>query len=300
MEYVFHILTLVGIFASLAVSLEILAGQAGLLSLGHAALYGVGAYGTALLVERSALPVALAFAVGIGCAALASVPMGLAAMRLRGDRFVLATLAFQVLATSFFENWISLTGGTLGISGVGREAPGTWLPVTNGPFVLAAGAVAGLAIAIRGLLSNGPFGRVLHCLRDDEVIALSLGKNVRRAKFQVLAVAGAFAGAAGGLFALYATYVDPYSFTLNESIAVATMAIVGGLRTKWGPVLGAAALVLLPEALRFSGLPHSIAAPMNQVVFGAALVWVVLVRPQGLLGPAGGGFVGGAISGRLS
>ncbi|NJL26412.1 MAG: branched-chain amino acid ABC transporter permease [Thermoanaerobaculia bacterium] len=292
MDYLLHIVTLVGIFTALAVSFELLAGQAGLLSLSHAALYGVGAYGTALALTRGGLPAFGGLLVGIACAVIAAVPIGVAGLRLRGDRFVLATLAFQVLATSVFENWIGLTGGTLGISGVGRGGAGAWHSGVSGFFPLVAGAVAAIAIVLRTVLSTGPFGRVLHCLRDDEAIALSLGKSVQRVKFQVLAVSGGVAGAAGGVFALYTTYVDPYSFTLNESIAVATMAIVGGLRTTWGPVLGATALIFLPELLRFSGLPQSIAAPMNQVFFGAALVWVVVARPQGLLGPAGGSFAG--------
>lgn len=292
MDYLLHIVTLVGIFTALSVSFELLAGQAGLLSLGHAALFGVGAYGTALALTHRGLPASGGLVVGIVCAVIASVPISVAGLRLRGDRFVLATLAFQVLLTSIFENWVGLTGGTFGISGIGWEGTGALQSGAIGSFALIAGVVAGIAIILKILLSTGPFGRVLHCLRDDEAIALSLGKRVNRAKFQVLAVAGGIAGAAGGVFALYATYVDPYSFTLNESIAVATMAIVGGLRTTWGPVLGATALVLLPEALRFSGLPHGIAAPMNQVIFGAALVWVVLARPQGLLGPLGGSFAG--------
>ena len=287
MDYVLHIVTLVGIYATLAVSLELATGQAGLLSIAHAALYGVGAYTTAILSTRAGVPLAVGLGCGVIVAALASIPLGVAATRLRGDRFVLATLAYQALATSLFENWLDVTGGPLGVAGVPR---GVFEP----PARLANLEIACLALALAAVtmfgtrrLSGGPYGRLMHSIRDDEVVALSLGKNVRGTKFQVLAVSGAMAGAAGGLYASYATFVDPYSFTLNESIAVVAMAIIGGLRTTWGPVLGAAALVVLPEALRFSGLPHTVAGPLNQAIFGGALVWIVMARPQGLLGRSG-------------
>jgi branched-chain amino acid transport system permease protein len=298
-DYVLYIMFLVGIYVTLAVSLGFSAGQAGLLSIAHAALFGVGAYTTAITAVSGSMPVASGVVLGAAMAVLVSIPLGVAATRLRGDRFVLAALAYQALATSVFENWIGLTGGPLGIGGV----PHGFIPqsgsFTKIEFVCLASVLAGFAIISTRRLSAGPYGWLLHSIRDDEVVALSLGKKVRRTKFQVLAISAALAGAAGGLYASYATFVDPYSFTLNESIAIAAMAIIGGLRTSWGPVLGAVALVLLPEALRFSGLPHAIAASLNQAIFGSALVWIVMFRPQGLLGkrseltPESGGLSGG-------
>ena len=279
-----HILTLVGIYATLTVSLAMAAGQAGLLSVAHAALFGMGAYTTAILATTMGVPLVVGLACGVVIAAVASTPLGVAASRLRGDRFVLATLAYQALATSVFENWVNVTGGPLGVAGVPRGIVASWTPFANLEFACLALGLAILTLLLVRRLSRGPYGRLLHSIRDDEVVPLSLGKDVCRIKFQVLAVSGAMAGAAGGLYASYATFVDPYSFTLNESIIITAMAIIGGLRTTWGPVFGAAALVLLPEALRSLGLPHTIAAPLNQAIFGGALVWIVIAKPQGLLG----------------
>jgi len=216
--------------------------------------------------------------------AVASIPLGVAASRLKADRFVLATLGFQALATSVFENWIDLTGGPLGIGSVTHVDFGFGVLPENLGFAFLCFGFTCLTLFISGRLSRGPFGWVLHCIRDDEVVAISLGKNVRRVKFQVLAATAALAAGAGGLYAFYATYVDPYSFTLNESILIAAMAIIGGHRSQWGPVFGASILVLLPEGLRFLGLPHSVAAPLYQAIFGSVFVWIVMARPQGAFG----------------
>ncbi len=287
MDYLLHVVTVFGIYATLAVSLSLAAGQAGLLSLAHAALYGVGAYTTAILAIQFGIPLAGGLLAAGMIAAVAAVPLAIAGNRVRGDHFVVATLGYQVLATSVFENWSAVTGGPLGLSGVPRRIFGPWVLSTNLEFALVALALAGVTLLAASRLSRSAFGRVLHCIRDDEDLGLSLGKDVRLVKLQVLAMSCAMAGVAGGLYAAYATYVDPSSFTVNESIAIAAMAIIGGLRTVWGPVLGAAVLVLLPELLRFSGFPHTIAASLQQVIFGAALVWIVMNRPSGLVGRTG-------------
>jgi branched-chain amino acid transport system permease protein len=286
MDYWLHLVILLGIYASLGVSLNLAAGQTGMLSIAHAALFGIGAYGTAILTTRTGAPLVVVLPVSMLLSGVAALPLALAAVRLRSDHFVVASLAYQALLSSLFENWTGLTGGPLGIAAIPRRILADWMLSTNMEFATLALAIAGFTSVIVWRLSKGPFGRVLHCIRDDEIVALSLGKNVRRVKAQVLTLSGAMAGAAGSLYAVYATFVDPSSFTLSESIAIAAMAIVGGLRTTIGPVAGAGVFVLLPEFLRFFGFPDVIAASLNRAIFGAALVWIMLARPQGLIGTA--------------
>jgi len=288
MEYLFHIVIIAGIYASLAVSLSLSAGQAGLLSLAPAAIFGVGAYTTALLASNVDIPLAGGLPCAMAIAAVASIPLAVAASRLRGDHFIMATLGYQVFLASVFENWVDVTKGPLGLASIPRRIFDSWYISSNSEFACLALVLSVLSVFVAMRLSNGAFGRVLHCIRDDESIALALGKDIRRFKFQILMVSGAIAGAAGSLYATYTTFVDPSAFTINESIVVATMAIVGGIRTLWGPVLGAAALVLIPELLRFSGIPHTVAAPLHQAIFGVALIWIVMNLPQGLLGSAKG------------
>lgn len=287
MNYWLHIIVLFGIYAALASSLNLAAGQLGLFSVAHAGLFGIGAY-TGAILELHGASLALGIPAAMVCAASAAIPLAVAASRLRADQFVVATLAYQALLTSIFENWSQVTGGPLGLANIPQRLVGVWTIDSVEQFGVLALVLGMITIFTVSRLSSGAFGRLLHCVRDEPALALSLGKRVSRTQLQVLAISGAFAGAAGAIYASYVTFIDPSSFTLDESIAIATMAIAGGLRSRWGPVIGAAALVLLPELLRFAGLPGEAAASLNRIIFGGALVWIVLSRPQGLIGrPAG-------------
>ncbi len=129
-----------------------------------------------------------------------------------------------------------------------------------------------------------PFGRVLRAIREDEVLANSMSKNTLGYKVSVLAIGAALAALAGSLYAHYISYIDPSGFTVMESILIVSMVIIGGAASPWGPLIGAIALVSLPEILRFVGFPTAIAANVRQIVYGTALVLTVIYRPQGLVG----------------
>jgi len=131
---------------------------------------------------------------------------------------------------------------------------------------------------------NSPFGRVLKGLREDEVFTQSLGKNVTRHKLAAFLIGGALAGVAGALYAHYVSFIDPTSFTVGESIFMLTIVIVGGTGSIIGSVVGAELLVIVPEALRFLGVPSAIAANLRQILYGALLIAFMLLRPQGILG----------------
>jgi branched-chain amino acid transport system permease protein len=128
------------------------------------------------------------------------------------------------------------------------------------------------------------FGRVLHGIREDEVLVESLGKSVLRFKILTFALSASMAAVAGGVYAQYVSFVDPTSFTIMDSILIISMVIIGGAGSLFGPALGAALRVSLPELLRFVGLPTSIAANVRQIVYGLVLVIVVAVRPSGIMG----------------
>jgi branched-chain amino acid transport system permease protein len=130
---------------------------------------------------------------------------------------------------------------------------------------------------------------VLHAIREDEVFTRALGKNTLRYKVTAFAVSAALAASAGSLYAHYIIYIDPTSFTVMESILVISMVIIGGAGSPWGPLVGAVVLVTLPEALRFVGLPSSVAANLRQIFYGALLVIMMMFRPRGLVGRYGFG-----------
>jgi branched-chain amino acid transport system permease protein len=133
-------------------------------------------------------------------------------------------------------------------------------------------------------LIHSPFGRALRGVRDDELSMKALGKNVTRLKIQAFVISSAFIAISGFLYASYVSYIDPTSFNLDESIFILSALIVGGLGNIRGPVIGALFVILLPEALRFVGLPDSVAANLRQIIYGLALIILMRYRPQGIAG----------------
>ena len=284
MDYLLHILILVCLYGILSISLNLIAGYAGLVSIAHAAFYGLGAYVVALMSLKLGSP----FAVNIVCACAVSgllgVVVGIPSLRIRDDYFVIATFAFQVIAFSLFNNWVSLTGGPMGLPGI--PPPVVFGLELSSPFAFLVLAASGclLTIGISRLVVKSAFGRVLKAIREDEVFTQAAGKNVAAFKVLVFMIGACLAGLAGGLYACYISFIDPTSFTVMESIFIISVVIIGGAGNLWGSVLGAAVLVILPEALRFLGLPSSVAANVRQILYGSLLVVFMLWRPQGLIG----------------
>lgn len=284
MEYLLHILILIGIYIILSVSLNLIAGYTGLLSLAHAAFYGVGAYVAALL----ALKVHSPFLANIACAVLLSALLGalvgVPALRIHEDYFVIATFAFQVITFSVLNNWISFTGGPIGLAGIPQPVILGWSVSSHGEYLLLVGCLCALTLWLSYRIVHSPFGRVLRAIREDEVFAQAAGKNVSRNKVLIFIVGAGMAGVSGAVYACYITFIDPTSFTIMESIFIISIVIIGGSGSLWGSVVGATVLVTLPEILRFVGLPTSVAANIRQIVYGGLLVAFMMCRPHGLLG----------------
>jgi branched-chain amino acid transport system permease protein len=282
LEYLLHIVVLAALFATLALSLDLLVGWTGILSFAHAAFFAIGAYSSAILTTHVGASFLTGVGVGLGVAVLSSLLVSLPALRLAGDEFVLTTFAFQMIAFNILNNWMSLTEGPLGIAGI--PAPTLWGHPLNSSrgFVLLALFAFGATTLLSSALVSSPFGRVLAGIRDDEGFTRSLGKRTLRFKMTVIAVSSAFAALSGSIYAHYTSFIDPTSFSVDESILIVCMVVIGGSGTLFGPSLGAVLLVVLPEALRFLGLPDSAAGHLRQIIYGAALVLVTMVRPRGL------------------
>lgn len=284
MDYLLHILILIAIYVTVSVSLNLISGYAGLLSVAHAALFGLGAYVAALL----ALHYHTNFFLGVLCAGVGAggVALVIAApsLRVHDDYFMLTTFAFQVIAFSVMNNWVRLTGGPMGLPGIPQPSVFGLVISSQAQFLTVTVAFAAVSVLVIRRLVRSPFGRVLKAIREDEVFAQSLGKNVTRYKLQVFVIGGALAAMAGTLYAQYITFIDPTSFTVQESIFMLAIVIVGGSGSIAGSVVGAALLVALPEVLRFVGMPSTIAANMRQIIYGAALVACMMFRPHGILG----------------
>ncbi len=285
MDYIIHLLILINIYIIIATSTNLLVGLGNLLSLGQAAFYGIGAYLSvlALMVFNWPLIPTILFAM-LG-ASLISLLIAYPSLRMRDEYFILATLGFQLIVYNILYNWTSITRGPFGIPGI--PSPRLWgnLIISSlWQYLIISSFFALLVIVVFYWLIYSPFGRALRGVRDDELSMKALGKNVAVIKIQTFVISSAFVAIAGFLFATYVSYIDPTSFNLDESIFILSALIVGGLGNIRGPVVGAVFIILLPEVLRFLGLPDSLAANLRQIIYGIALIVLMRFRPQGLAG----------------
>jgi branched-chain amino acid transport system permease protein len=294
MNYACHLLVYLSIYGILAMSLNLVVGYAGMLTLAHAAYFAFGGYTYAILTLKTGLGFLPAVALAMLLTALLSLAISLPSWRLHGDFFVLGSLAVQGVLFNVLRNWgdtnaplgtlRNLTNGPYGISGIAKPAIlGVQLDTTFSIAALAVVCAAGCAVICRRLGAS-PWGRLLKCIRDDELAARSLAKNTRLAKLEVFAISCALAGVAGAIYAGYVTYIDPSSASLDQSILLLSMVLVGGVGNFRGPLIGAAVLVATPEILRFLALPTATAASLRLLFYAVLLVVFTHLRPQGLAG----------------
>ncbi len=284
MEYILHILILIGIYTILSVSLNLLVGYTGILSIAHAAFHGVGAYVAALMALRLQTPFLLNLFLAVIAAGIFGAVVGIPSLRLRDDYFVIATFAFQIITFSVLNNLVDFTGGPLGLPGIPQPVIFGYQITTHVQFLLLVLVLAAFTFWISNRIVKSPFGRLLKAIREDEVFVKASGRNVSSAKVKVFVISASLASIAGVIYATYITYIDPTSFTIMESIFIISIVIIGGSANLKGSIVGAVVLVALPELLRFIGLPNSIAANIRQILYGGLLVVFMLWRPQGFLG----------------
>ncbi len=284
MEYLIHLAILVSIYSVLGISLNLIVGYTGLLSVTHAAFYGLGAYATAILMTSHGVNFFVSLLLGMIVSGLAALLIGYVLSKFDGDYFALGSFGFNVILFSVFLNWQSLTRGPLGIPGIDRPSLFGYEFSDNVSFLILAALIAVGVYAVAQRITRSSFGRVLKAIREDEKAIQVFGYNTHYYKLAIFTIGAMIAAIAGSLFASYITFIDPSSFTLNESIFVLAIIILGGLANNKGAVWGAVFLILLPEALRFVGFPSDIAAQMRQVVYGLILIFLMLYRPQGLMG----------------
>jgi len=210
--------------------------------------------------------------------------VGIPSLRIRDDYFVIATFAFQVIAFSVLNNWVSFTGGPMGLPGIPQPTIFGLQVSSHLGFLVLVGIFCMMTLWVTHRIVRSPFGRVLKAIREDEVFTQAAGKNVAGYKVLVFVIGAGMAAVAGVMYAYYISFIDPTSFTVMESIFIISIVIIGGAGSLWGPVVGAVVLVTLPEFLRFIGLPSSVAANLRQIIYGGLLVAFMMWRPRGFLG----------------
>jgi len=297
------------LYVLLALGLNIVVGFAGLLDLGYVAFYAVGAYTYALLASPQFglhLPFWAILPIGALVAALFGVLLGAPTLKLRGDYLAIVTLGFGEIVRIFLNNLsrpVNITNGPQGIAridpfslgGFDFSRPETFLGVNfSGPikyyYLLLAVMVAILVVNVR--LQNSRIGRAWEAVREDETAARAMGINTTHMKLLAFAMGATFGGVAGGMFSAIQGFISPESFVLVESIMVVAMVVLGGMGNIWGVVLGAVLLSFVPEILRWTVQPlqealfgRMLVEPevIRMLIFGLALVLVMLFRPAGLL-----------------
>ncbi|HEX4928608.1 MAG TPA: ABC transporter ATP-binding protein [Burkholderiales bacterium] len=297
------------LYCLLALGLNIVVGFAGLLDLGYIAFYAVGAYAYALLASPHFglhLPFWVILPIGAAIAALFGVLLGAPTLKLRGDYLAIVTLGFGEIVRIFLNNLsrpINLTNGPRGIVGIDPlridgfsfAQPQSWLGLDfSGPIkYYYALLVLLLGIIVVNLrLQNSRIGRAWEAIREDEVAARAMGIDTTRLKLLAFAIGATFGGVAGGMFSSIQGFISPESFVLVESIMVVSMVVLGGMGNVWGVILGALLLSFTPEVLRWTVQPvqrslfgRTLVDPevIRMLLFGLALVLIMLFRPGGLL-----------------
>ncbi len=297
-EFAIALGTVFCIWAILAVSLNLVVGFTGLLSVGHIGFFGIGAYTMAILTSDAAYdqlrteaiptfgwPFFAALPVCVALAGLAAIAIGVVFNRFRDDIYVLVSFGFAVIAFNVFLSWRGLTRGAYGIHDIERPAIGGWVLKGELEFLLMAAVFLVLIVIISWLIVSSSFGRVLTAIREDEQATAVFGYQVTHFKLAIWVISAMMAGLAGGLFGSWTSFVDPNSFILLESILLVSIVILGGLASIRGSIIGAMAFVLLEEGMRFVPfLPDEFVGQARQVVLGVLLVLLMLFRPQGLAG----------------
>jgi branched-chain amino acid transport system permease protein len=276
-SYLLQTLTNAWLYGMLALSLTLVAGTVGQISLGHAALLVIGAYASALLSTNLGWsPVVTIFCAGLITAALGTL-LVYPAFRLRGHYVSIATLGIGEVVSLVILNWDSLTRGPLGIAGIAPLSVFGWTPDSaRAIYWFALGVLIVLALLQTRLLGSH-LGRTLRAIREDEVAARSHGIRPNRYKAIAFAFGGLAAGISGGIAAHLYSYINNQTFDSQVSILALTMVILGGLGNVLGGIVGAVALIGLPEIFRW-------AADYRMLIYGLVLLLLVRFRPQGLLG----------------
>lgn len=276
-SYALRILTISLMYVMIALSLNLLTGFCGLMTLGHAAFWGIGAYVAAILSTRIGLGMGLSmvasglFAGGVACI------LGLTVLKLKGYYLTVVTLGFCEIVRLIEMNWMAVTRGPLGIARI--PAPNLFgIDLSSNTaiyYIILILAVLTALVVFR--IVHSRIGLSIMACRDDDLAAASIGINVYRCRVMVFVISAVIVGIAGAFYAHYISFIDPSSFTTAASIDMLVMAIFGGLGSIPGTIIGAFVLTVLPETMRAL-------AEYRTLIYGVLIVILMMVKPDGLLG----------------
>lgn len=268
----------------LALSLNMVVGMTGLLSLAHAAFYGIGAYVTAITMTSFGFNFFASLLIGAVINILVAIFVGQILSRFKSGYYAIVSAGLAIIVYSLLLNAKGITNGPLGIFGIPKPVLFGYAIESNSAFLILSLVILAIIFAIYRYIDKSSFGRGLKAIREDEELATVMGYSVGRMKNIIFSASAVIAGIAGGMFASYIAFIDPSTFQVKESIFLFTIIIIGGLASGVGSIVGALILLSLPEILRFVGLPYEIAAQLQQIIYGLALILMMVYRPRGFFG----------------
>lgn len=283
MNFYLSVISYVGIYGILAMSFTLVHGTAGMFTVAHAAFFGIGAYGTALLVPAlGAGWVPLGILAGSLLAAAFAVVVGFAALRERGQYLMLVTFSVQIIFSVAALN-LPFTGGDNGIGSIPPLGIGGLNAKNPVAAMLVILALAATVYVLLRYIERSSLGRLLRAVREDEYAAEALGANVFAAKMFAFVVSAGLAGFAGAVFAHHASYINPVSFSFEVAILIVTISVLGGQYSLLGAMAGALIVVWLPYLINFLGIESVKVSAITQLIYGLVLIVVLFLRPSGIV-----------------
>lgn len=279
-QYIMRIMIILFIYAIMSVSLNLVMGLTGLLSISHAAFFGIGAYASALLSMRFGLTFWLSLPAAGAVSALFAAAIGFPVLRLRGHYLAMATLAFNEIIRLVTYNWDELTRGASGLPNIPFPRFFSFQFSSHFSFYYLTLFFLFVTVMCCGRIFYSNLGRALRSVKEDEIISQALGIEVIHYKVFAFTLGGLFAGIAGSLYAHYSTFISAEIMDIFESVLIITMVFIGGAGSILGSLVGAMLVILLPELLR--GLEA-----YRMLIFGGILIFVIMYYPLGLLGRQG-------------
>lgn len=284
MEYLINLGILFCIYGVLALSLNMVVGMTGLLSLAHAAFYGIGAYVTAITMTSLGFNFFTSLLVGAVINIVVAIFVGQILSKFKSGYYAIVSAGLAIIVYSLLLNAKDITNGPLGIFGIPKPVLFGYAIESNATFLILSLVILGIIFAVYRYIDKSSFGRGLKAIREDEELATVMGYSAGHMKSIIFSASAVIAGIAGGMFASYIAFIDPSTFQVKESIFLFTIIIIGGLASGVGSIVGALILLSLPEILRFVGLPYEIAAQLQQIIYGLALILMMVYRPRGFFG----------------
>ncbi|MBR1759041.1 MAG: branched-chain amino acid ABC transporter permease [Lachnospiraceae bacterium] len=276
-QYIVRIATLCVMYSALALSLNLITGFMGQVSLGHAAFMGIGAYTSAILSDRFGWSFVPTMLCAVLVAAIFGILLGIPALKLSGSYLAIVTLGFCEVVRLTELNWMSLTRGPMGMTGIKKPLVFGIQIKSNGGYYWLALILLAIVLFFVMNISNSHVGRAIMSVREDEVAASAMGVNIRYYKVMTFTISAALAGMMGAFYAHYMRFIDPSAFNFEQSTSILSMVILGGLGGVPGSILGAVILSVLPELLRDL-------SSLRMLIYGLVIAVMMIFRPQGIMG----------------